>query len=156
MPHSTRTLLGARSLLTTSSSCIRTAHSSFEINVAKPRLSLSKYSAYSTIGDSATRPLRGSCTGAARNVYYGQNKGKTTLDNAIADQKDKQTKAPWHREGSDMPPVARQRSAGAMTKGSRCPQASTYETDQLFREALNNTFSTTEIDHTSHTTRPQL
>ncbi|KAL6717641.1 hypothetical protein ACLMJK_005556 [Lecanora helva] len=31
--------------------------------------------------------------------------------------KDQQAKAPWHREGSDIPPVARQRSAGAMTKG---------------------------------------
>lgn len=29
----------------------------------------------------------------------------------------KQIRTPWHREGSDQPPVARQRSAGAMTKG---------------------------------------
>ena len=31
--------------------------------------------------------------------------------------KDKQIRHPWNREGSDKPPVARQRSAGAMTKG---------------------------------------
>ncbi|KAF1845283.1 uncharacterized protein K460DRAFT_366155 [Cucurbitaria berberidis CBS 394.84] len=31
--------------------------------------------------------------------------------------KGKQIRTPWHREGSDQPPVARQRSAGAMTKG---------------------------------------
>ncbi|KAF2020665.1 DUF607-domain-containing protein [Aaosphaeria arxii CBS 175.79] len=31
--------------------------------------------------------------------------------------KDKQIRTPWQREGSDVPPVARQRSAGAMTKG---------------------------------------
>ncbi|OCK74933.1 hypothetical protein K432DRAFT_437769 [Lepidopterella palustris CBS 459.81] len=37
-------------------------------------------------------------------------------DKQIAD-KEKQIRTPWHREGSDKPPVARQRSAGAMTKG---------------------------------------
>ena len=31
--------------------------------------------------------------------------------------KQKQTQAPWHREGSDVPPAHRQRSAGAMVKG---------------------------------------
>ena len=31
--------------------------------------------------------------------------------------KERQIRAPWNREGSDTPPVARQRSAGAMTKG---------------------------------------
>ncbi|KAF2642531.1 DUF607-domain-containing protein [Massarina eburnea CBS 473.64] len=31
--------------------------------------------------------------------------------------KTRQMRAPWNREGSDVPPVARQRSAGAMTKG---------------------------------------
>lgn len=31
--------------------------------------------------------------------------------------KERQIRAPWNREGSDVPPVARQRSAGAMTKG---------------------------------------
>ncbi|KAJ4359606.1 uncharacterized protein N0V89_000161 [Didymosphaeria variabile] len=33
------------------------------------------------------------------------------------EMKDKQIRSPWNREGSDVPPVARQRSAGAMTKG---------------------------------------
>lgn len=36
----------------------------------------------------------------------------------LAEDKGKQIKTPWHREGSDTPPVARQRSAGAMTKGT--------------------------------------
>lgn len=31
--------------------------------------------------------------------------------------KDKQMRSPWTREGSDKPPVAQQREAGAMTKG---------------------------------------
>ncbi|OCL13896.1 hypothetical protein AOQ84DRAFT_411300 [Glonium stellatum] len=38
-------------------------------------------------------------------------------DRRIAEDKGKQIRTPWHREGSDKPPVARQRSAGAMTKG---------------------------------------
>jgi hypothetical protein len=36
----------------------------------------------------------------------------------LSEDKGKQIKTPWHREGSDTPPVARQRSAGAMTKGT--------------------------------------
>ncbi|KAL6170881.1 hypothetical protein ACJQWK_03834 [Exserohilum turcicum] len=35
----------------------------------------------------------------------------------LREDKGKQIRTPWHREGSDTPPVARQRSAGAMTKG---------------------------------------
>jgi hypothetical protein len=35
----------------------------------------------------------------------------------LKEDKGKQIRTPWHREGSDVPPVARQRSAGAMTKG---------------------------------------
>ncbi len=43
---------------------------------------------------------------------------KSKLDDAIVQEKEKQTRAPWHREGSSVPPVARRRSAGAMTKGT--------------------------------------
>ena len=46
-----------------------------------------------------------------------QTRRESTQNHAVSQHKDKQAKAPWHREGSDMPPVARQRSAGAMTKG---------------------------------------
>lgn len=47
---------------------------------------------------------------------------KGSLDNVIGQQKEMQQKemqqrTPWHREGSDMPPVKRMRSASAMTKG---------------------------------------
>ncbi|KAF1911280.1 hypothetical protein BDU57DRAFT_543178 [Ampelomyces quisqualis] len=35
----------------------------------------------------------------------------------LEEDKGKQIRTPWHREGSDVAPVARQRSAGAMTKG---------------------------------------
>ena len=38
-------------------------------------------------------------------------------DRLVAESKEKQIRTPWHRDGSDEPPVKRQRSAGAMTKG---------------------------------------
>ena len=41
------------------------------------------------------------------------------LEDQLEQEKEKQARAPWHREGADTPPVARQRSAGAMTKGKR-------------------------------------
>lgn len=49
-------------------------------------------------------------------------------DEQIAADKKKQIRTPWHREGSDRAPVATNRSAGAMTKGSYsetalCPRA---------------------------------
>lgn len=42
---------------------------------------------------------------------------KAHYDRQIAQDKSKQIFTPWHREGSDVPPVSRERSAGAMTKG---------------------------------------
>ncbi|KAL2349806.1 hypothetical protein BJ546DRAFT_603657 [Cryomyces antarcticus] len=42
---------------------------------------------------------------------------KAHYDEVLAHSKSQQIRTPWHREGSDQPPVARQRSAGAMTKG---------------------------------------
>lgn len=38
-------------------------------------------------------------------------------DRQVAADKEKQIRTPWMRDGSDKPPVATQRSAGAMTKG---------------------------------------
>lgn len=42
---------------------------------------------------------------------------KGALDDAIGEVKEKQARTPWHREGSDQPPVKRDRTASAMTKG---------------------------------------
>lgn len=39
------------------------------------------------------------------------------FDDAVAQSKEKQTRTPWHRDGSRLPPVARPRIAGAMVKG---------------------------------------
>jgi hypothetical protein len=48
----------------------------------------------------------------------GIDEALADFDTAIAEEgKDKQQRAPWHRQGAQEPPVKRQRSAGAMTKG---------------------------------------
>ena len=47
----------------------------------------------------------------------GIDEQMSEFDGAVAADKEKQIRAPWQREGADTPPVKRQRSAGAMTKG---------------------------------------
>lgn len=42
---------------------------------------------------------------------------KSHFERVEEESKERQMRSPWMREGSDKPPVARQRSAGAMTKG---------------------------------------
>jgi len=44
-------------------------------------------------------------------------KGGGPIDHAVDEAKELQARTPWHREGSDKPPVKQLRSAGAMTKG---------------------------------------
>ncbi|KAF6221533.1 hypothetical protein HO133_002389 [Letharia lupina] len=71
-----------------------------------------------TLRSSANRTLTRRYLGVVTGVYQKrQIRRESTIDKAIGAEKQKQNKAPWHREGSDMPPVARQRSAGAMIKG---------------------------------------
>ena len=43
-----------------------------------------------------------------------QEKG---VEDKLQEAHEKKIKTPWHREGSDTPPVARGSSAGTMTKG---------------------------------------
>jgi len=47
----------------------------------------------------------------------GVDQALSDFDATLGEEKEKQTRAPWHRQGADIPPVRRQRSAGAMTKG---------------------------------------
>ncbi|EXJ60111.1 hypothetical protein A1O7_04263 [Cladophialophora yegresii CBS 114405] len=66
---------------------------------------------------------------ASRSVSYeqrakdlnqqGVDEALSEFDTAVADDQEKQQRAPWHRQGVDVAPVRRQRSAGAMTKGER-------------------------------------
>ena len=66
---------------------------------------------------SASQPSKRRCLEAITGLY--QIRRESTIEKAIGVEKENQNRAPWHREGSDLPPVARQRSAGAMVKGSR-------------------------------------
>ena len=66
-----------------------------------------------------------------------QLKKRSASEDAVGQENDKQDKAPWHREGSDVPPVARQRSAGAMTKGNRpSSYATSNSTDSTIGKLL--------------------
>ena len=47
----------------------------------------------------------------------GIDEQEASLDDSLSEEKEKQIRTPWHREGVDESPVRRQRSAGAMTKG---------------------------------------
>lgn len=85
-----------------------------------------------------------------------QIRRESTIEKAISADKDKQNKAPWHREGSDIPPVARQRSAGAMIKGSRTSMRLSTLTDLRLRKAVNNTIPPSQAHHTSHHARQEL
>ena len=56
------------------------------------------------------------CSGARRH--------ESSSSNTTQEHKDRQTRAPWHREGSDLPPVSRPQSNKTMTKGSLLPPSS--------------------------------
>lgn len=74
----------------------------------------------------------------------GVDKQLHDYDAKIAEDKEKQRKAPWHREGSDRAPVNTNREAGAMTKGKLAP-ASTFQTHiDRFRKTAYHSFSTAE------------
>ncbi|KAI9700046.1 MAG: hypothetical protein M1836_002580 [Candelina mexicana] len=47
----------------------------------------------------------------------GLDQQQADLDSQVTEQKEKQIRTPWHREGSAVAPVSRQKSAGTMTKG---------------------------------------
>jgi hypothetical protein len=46
-----------------------------------------------------------------------EDRFRNQIDDALGEAKELQARTPWHREGSDMPPVKRMRRASAMTKG---------------------------------------
>ncbi len=74
---------------------------------------------------SAIRSTDENFTEAAKSLNQkGLEHEESELNDTLAHEKKRQARAPWHREGSDLPPVARQRSAGAMTKGTPSSQLS--------------------------------
>ena len=70
------------------------------------------------ISISSTRTNGRSQSGTVQDLSQkALDKEESSIEDSIAQEKGKQQRAPWHREGSNVPPVARPRSAGAMTKG---------------------------------------
>ena len=82
--------------------------------------------------------------------------GEHDHDEAVAQEKEKQTRAPWHRQGSELPPVARPRSAGAMTKGMVCDQAHRWRRLMALRQAAHDAIAFTQAHHTPHNARSEL
>lgn len=65
---------------------------------------------------STLRELR--CVGVAKSLHSSSEvRQEAAFEGALDQQEEKQARTPWHREGSDTPPVARERSAEAITKG---------------------------------------
>lgn len=109
--HCLRALRSSRSVLTPKSVafCPNTKFPAFRARLGSPNRAFRLSRALSTErkhGDAADVPTKNN-----------SDMNQSDFEVAVAQEKDKQTRTPWHREGSNIPPVARQRSAGAMTKG---------------------------------------
>lgn len=111
--QSSQALFSPRLLLTRKSYTVHSRHLHFSfVNHSIPRDQLKSWS-------STNRPSKRICSGVVTGLHQKrQIRRESTIEQAIGAEKETQNKAPWHREGSDMPPVARQRSAGPMIKGS--------------------------------------
>ncbi|KAL8885325.1 MAG: hypothetical protein Q9215_006804 [Flavoplaca cf. flavocitrina] len=88
----------------------------FQASGVRPADRASRISRCAPFSYSATLHAEGRLTGASKDPpQEGEDAAaKTNSLDAIAQAKEKQTRAPWHREGSNKPPVARQRSAGKL------------------------------------------
>lgn len=62
-------------------------------------------------------PSRASETNPTRKSENEPDDESSKLDEAVSYVKQNQRKTPWQREGSQIPPVKRERDASAMTKG---------------------------------------
>ena len=102
------------------------------------------------IWSSEKRLLKRDCQKVVIGLYRRQMRWESTMEKAIGSEKEKQRRAPWHREGSDTPPVARQRSAGAMVKGSRIFTRVSTLTDAMPRKTIDNPVSPSQAHYTSY------
>lgn len=50
-------------------------------------------------------------------ICSGTRRHESSSSSTTQEHKDRQTRAPWHREGSNLPPVSRPQSTKTMTKG---------------------------------------
>jgi hypothetical protein len=79
---------------------------------------------------------------------------KDDFQRKLEEDKGKQIRTPWHREGSDTPPVARQRSAGAMTKGISTPDSwPSYQSLTKSRKTPDHPFPHAQAHPPSHNPR---
>jgi hypothetical protein len=77
-------------------------------------------------------------------------------DTGVPDETEKQTRAPWHREGADVPPVERrQRSASKMTKGKLLTTPSRLLKLVLPLTTLNQSSDRTDIAPLALLVHPQ-
>lgn len=116
LPPVLRTLLPSRAIVTPKP-CARPYTAS--THHIRPQLVCSFDRSQSrTFGSSIHRYKDEEHTTVAKTLNQNASENhESNLEGSIAQEKEKQLRAPWHREGSDLPPVARRRSAGAMTQG---------------------------------------
>lgn len=90
------------------------------------------------------------------------------IDESIGEAKELQARTPWHREGSDKPPVKRIRSASAMAKGyfpvsyhflpfKTCERLGSRKLTLVLvrRKATHDAFEATETDSSTHDVRQE-
>lgn len=114
-----RVLLSARPLLTPKWQPVCRPIHSLATN-SPPRLSgsVSNSSIRRALWNHAStlRELR--CVGVTKSLHSSSEVRQEAAFQGTLDQQEvKQARTPWHREGSDRPPVAREQSAEPITKG---------------------------------------
>lgn len=98
-------------------SCRRSAGSKLRPNAASIQCSLRVSRRPLTSAALRRVPARPEALQSSKTDSKVTEEEATEFEKALAQDKDKQIRRPWHRDGSDQPPVSRGRSAGAMTKG---------------------------------------
>lgn len=88
-------------------SCLSSNHNRLSVPKNTQTASLRQYA----------RPSRASESDPSRDLHNGSDDRPSELDDAVSHVKQNQRKTPWQREGSQTPPVKRERNASAMTKG---------------------------------------
>ena len=124
------------------------------------RTSLAKFSPFSS---QSRVNVEGRLAGAAKEFHNkGDEAQESKFEASVAQEKEKQTRTPWHREGSSTPPVARPRQASAMAKGtSSIVEAQDLAitvtlADRKVRQAPHNALPPPETHYPPHHARPEL
>ncbi len=152
MPVQPLRLVGTVVTKLTPSSCPHSQHTILHIN---PALVLRKSDLYHGLlvrGFAASRQpfAESGYVQAAKDLNQkGLDDQESQLSDAISREKEKQMRTPWHREGSNIPPVERQRSAGAMTKGSSINSDYKALANSIDRQTVDDTFAASQTHITS-------